>query len=227
LTDFVGTTDWRTDITVKDWRQWPRPGSASTTTDVDWEIDQLIRAATDERADALGEIAAQDAEFRSDFLALLAATPRSHPWTYRLMHIAGLVGTLMVMHFKEAQKRRRPSQVCPALRPPIPVPGHAAYPSGHATQAHLIARCVGECIKQGMSDQTAAGDIQAALTALAKRIARNREIAGLHYVSDTWAGEQLAADIFAFLSGPKMPKHGSPPQSRFAYAIGKAKLEWP
>jgi len=226
LVDFAGTTDWRADTEVKDWEDWPTPPAISGNTDVDGEIDDLVKAAINERADALGEILAQDTEFLTDFLALLAITPRSHPWTYRVMHIAYLIGLFVAMHYKEEQKRRRPSQVCPALRPPVPVPGHASYPSGHATQAHLIALCLSECIKQGMSDQTAAGDLGAALTALAERIARNREIGGLHYKSDSEAGKKLAADTFAFLNGAKMPKHGTPAQSRFAYAIGKAKLEW-
>jgi acid phosphatase (class A) len=37
------------------------------------------------------------------------------------------------------------------------------------------------------------------LQALAWRIARNREIAGLHYPSDSAAGEQLATDILPYL----------------------------
>ena len=97
-------------------------------------------AAIDERADALGEILSQNDEFRSDFIAILGVTPQSHPATCRLLHIAELVGIMVSMHFKEVHKRRRPSQVCPALRPPIPLPGHASYPSGHATQAYLFIR---------------------------------------------------------------------------------------
>jgi acid phosphatase (class A) len=37
------------------------------------------------------------------------------------------------------------------------------------------------------------------LYALAARIGRNREIAGLHYPSDTEAGKKLAQDILPFL----------------------------
>ena len=39
------------------------------------------------------------------------------------------------------------------------------------------------------------------LDALAWRIARNREIAGLHYPSDSAAGKKLAADILPYLQG--------------------------
>ena len=49
------------------------------------------------------------------------------------------------------------------------------------------------------------------LLALADRIARNREIAGLHFPSDSAAGEALAARIFAILNSLDMPT--SVPQS--------------
>ena len=63
----------------------------------------------------------------------------------------------------------------------IDIPGHPAYPSGHATQATFIAELLSyfdpihrECY-QRMADE----------------IARNREVAGVHYRSDTLAGYQL------------------------------------
>ena len=45
------------------------------------------------------------------------------------------------------------------------------------------------------------------MNALAWRIARNREIAGFHYASDSAAGRDLAKDILAVLSG--MPQFNS------------------
>ena len=68
------------------------------------------------------------------------------------------------MHYKAKFNRERPSQVCPALLPPIPVPGHASYPSGHATQAHLMALCVADVVRNAVLD--------ANLKALAARIAK-------------------------------------------------------
>jgi membrane-associated phospholipid phosphatase len=76
------------------------------------------------------------------------------------------------------------------------VPGHAAYPSGHATQSFLIARCLAAAVEGGPSALASE-----ALDALANRIARNREIAGVHYPSDTAAGRDLAAQLFAALDG--------------------------
>ncbi len=54
------------------------------------------------------------------------------------------------------------------------------------------------------------------LEALATRIARNREIAGLHYPSDSAAGKKLANDIL-----PRLQKCDV-----FDYAIKGAQYEW-
>jgi membrane-associated phospholipid phosphatase len=121
------------------------------------------------------------------------------------------------MHFKQQANRPRPSHVCPALLPPIQVPGHASHPSGHATQAHLIAACVKLALP-------AAGTLTAALSAdldaLAARIARNREIAGLHYPSDSAAGLALATGIVPLLNNAaNVPT--------FTTALTAAKGEWP
>ena len=52
------------------------------------------------------------------------------------------------------------------------------------------------------------------LKALARRVARNREIAGLHYPSDSVAGRRLADAVFAVLS-----RHSGDGLSRGQYAL--------
>jgi len=79
-----------------------------------------------ERPDALGEILGQRKEFMRYFLAVMHSRSHSHPATFRVLTIANLVATMVVMHFKEYHDRPRPSQICPALLPPFPVPGHAS-----------------------------------------------------------------------------------------------------
>jgi hypothetical protein len=90
----------------------------------------------------------------------------------------------MIMHFKFQHKRARPPQLEPRLRPMVDVPRHPAYPSGHSTQSHLIARV--------MAAVTGRSDIEKALWEAADRIAQNREYAGIHYASDSAAGAFLA-----------------------------------
>jgi hypothetical protein len=55
------------------------------------------------------------------------------------------------------------------------------------------------------------------LEALAWRIARNREIAGLHYASDSIAGEQLATAILPYLQGTH----------EYQTVLLEARKEWP
>jgi membrane-associated phospholipid phosphatase len=83
--------------------------------------------------------------------------------------------------------------------PPIAVPGHASFPSGHSTEAHLMARLLARVMPAAVTQprNPAAGSMNPSaaslLQRLAQRIARNREVLGLHYPSDTHAGVFLAA----------------------------------
>jgi hypothetical protein len=172
------------------------------------ELTTLIRLAEDERGDALGEILAQNAsyqDFMAYFIALLKITPRSHPKTFQLGHVAGLVGILVAMYFKRypgggRQPRARASQICPALVPPIAVPGHPSFPSGHATQSMLMALCLGQAAKQQQDQANHPGVWDPLLQGLSRRIARNREIAGLHFASDSNAGFELARQTYNVLA---------------------------
>ncbi|HEY8612954.1 MAG TPA: hypothetical protein VIL69_16915, partial [Roseomonas sp.] len=181
------------------------------------EIDNLVLAAADERADALGEILNQDIDFIGEFVELLGASPHGHPHTFRLLFAASLIGQFAAMHCKNVHNTPRPSRLCPALLPPIPVPGHPAFPSGHATQAYLIAELAAHVLPASLAPL---GDV---LRERAKRIARNREIAGLHFESDSKAGRALALAIASILqNAAKMPV--------FAHAtagtVAGAKAEW-
>ena len=104
--------------------------------------------------------------------------------------------------------------------PPIAVPGHAAYPSGHATQARLVAACAKLALPDpndvsGLPNPTTVA-LSAALDVLATRIARNREIAGLHYPSDSGAGAELATFCLDLLKSVQI----------FKDVVALAKAEW-
>jgi hypothetical protein len=128
-------------------------------------------------------------------MSLLTITPGAYRRTYRVLHIASLIGSFAALYFKHRYNRPRPTHFCPALMPPIPVPGHSAYPSGHSTQAHLMALCISAIVNAALAAPDPAV-FDANLTVLAQRIARNREIAGLHYQSDSEDGAQLAQQLF-------------------------------
>ena len=61
------------------------------------------------------------------------------------------------------------------------------------------------------------------MVVLADRIGRNREIAGVHYRSDTEAGVTLANNIFAVLTDDPDAKAK---MTRFWQAVENAKKEW-
>jgi membrane-associated phospholipid phosphatase len=179
------------------------------------ELDDLVTAAQDERADALSEILSQADEFISYFMNLMTTRPTAYPATLRVLNIASLVALFVSMHYKGLYRRPRPSELCPALLPPIVVPGHASFPSGHATQARLMARCMGDVLN-GLPQRAAMVDD---LKTLARRIRRNREIAGVHYESDSIAGKTLADHILPLL-------RGLPANSWYRAAVNAAHAEW-
>ena len=167
----------------------------------------------------MGLILSQDVEFFTDFLAVLTIRPGSHPQTWRVLHIASLIGSFAALYFKGKYDLPRPSQICPALLPPIPVPGHSSWPSGHSTQAHLMKNCmlrIFAATAMPAADQTV---LNSDLTILADSIARNREIAGLHYPKDSEGGARLADLLNSVILTP-----GAVPL--FDSAIAAAAGEW-
>ena len=135
-----------TGITIQDWTHWTNPDDNNHLQSDPYEIGLLVIAAQDERADALGEILSQADEFISYFMNLMTISPSSFPKTTRVLYLASLIGHLVAMKLKAYFNRMRPSQLCPALLPPLAVPGHASFPSGHSTQAHLMALCINDVL---------------------------------------------------------------------------------
>jgi acid phosphatase (class A) len=112
----------------------------------------------------------------------------------------------VVMRMKKQFNRVRPHFLQADINPTIDVPGHPAYPSGHSSQAHLFARILGELMPSRRAD----------FLKSAFEVAVRREIAGVHYPSDTAAGALLAESYFRYLSG----------NPDFLTAVAKARYEW-
>lgn len=188
----------------------------------DDRIDELRILAVTERPEALGEIVNQHQNQQLCFLQLLMMSQKSHPATYFVMKLAARVGEVVMMRLKRQFNRARPSQVCPSLYPPLAVPGHAAYPAGHALIAHLTANCLIEVTTRG---NPAKSPYEKALNELAARIGLNRVIAGFHYKSDIRAGKEAADKTHQFLKS--MPATAvTPPNFNYASAVAAAKAEW-
>jgi len=216
LNEFAVNANWRNIQILPPWAgDPPNWSSAAAQAVIQGELDDLVTAAQDERADALSEILSEADEFISYFMNLMTTRPNAYPATLRVLNIASLVALFVSMYYKGKYKRPRPSELCPALLPPIVVPGHASFPSGHATQARLMARCIGDALSGLTQRDTIVDDLKT----LARRIRRNREIAGLHYESDSTAGKALAQSILPLL-------RSLPADGWYQNALSAAKAEW-
>jgi hypothetical protein len=165
--------------------RYPPPGSSQFRQ----EINDLITLQNTRRAAALSEIVAQNDNFQQYFLGLLTTNARSRSKTYLLLKIAARVSETLMSVYKVIENRPRPSQYYPPLAPPLDVADHSSFPSGHALGAHLMAFCASE----------GAPHARIPLARLAHRIARNREIAGFHFRSDTTAGQEIASQALKIL----------------------------
>lgn len=190
----------------------PAPPRDDATTIIE-EIPKLVGRDADRKAQKDAILEQKDA-FSPVMLRYLMVTSASHPRTFEVVKVAVLIGRAVVMYYKNEFKRSRPAQLSPQVRPMFDTPPHASYPSGHSTQAHLVAALVCELHPQGVDPQW-----RAALFKLAGEIAENREVAGVHYPSDSEAGKTLAAALFNILKEKtQCPK--------FRDLLEEAKKEW-
>ncbi|GAC1343448.1 MAG: hypothetical protein NVSMB18_19280 [Acetobacteraceae bacterium] len=169
------------------------------------EIDFLLNQAQ-KRASRAPEILAQAQDASNYWRDMLMINAASRPATWDLITAAATVGHMVAMHFKLKFRRPRPVQFYPALMPPILTPPHPSYPNAHALEAALITACV-ELVVPAMREP---------LDQLAKRVAENHEIAGLHFRTDTNASFALAPQLRdQLLRGPL-----------FGEILAQARAEW-
>ena len=84
-------------------------------------------------------------------------------------------------HYNRIRSYQLFPQLTPGFMPLVKFPMHPSFPSGHSTEAHFIAQVFEDICGKNQS----LGD-------LAWRIGVNREIAGVHYRSDTTGGKIMA-----------------------------------
>ncbi len=192
---------------------------AAVPTGGDWyveQIDKVLRAAV-EREDRLPEILSQADGFMAFFCNLIGLPPARAPITFGLLDIAQRWATPLVMALKNDVAARRPDAASTRIVPVIETPAHGSLPSGHATIATLMARLLTKL----MYPQPGPAHPKALqLDRLARRIAFNRVVAGVHFQIDSRAGYalglQLAAHFIGLAEGRGQPK-------RFDVAMGMAK----
>jgi hypothetical protein len=112
--------------------------------------------------------------------------PSIRPYSANLIHDVLTDFHPIILYYKKVYDRVRPSYLDPNLTTAIEVPRHAAYPSGHAAQSMLIAFVLSDL------DPANAETYKES----AESIAYYREVAGVHYPSDSAAGQILATQYF-------------------------------
>jgi hypothetical protein len=158
------------------------------------ELEALLALMEDDRDRYLGEAIGQADAVLFYYTGLLGMIEGNKPWTRALIAFALQAGEFVAMHFKAKFKRIRPSGLCPGLLPPFGPPRHASFPSGHATQCHLLSYVLLQipALRVRFGEE---------LVWLARRAAVNRERIGVHYRSDSTAGMHLALGVITGLMG--------------------------
>ncbi|HUG22983.1 hypothetical protein [Piscinibacter sp.] len=166
----------------------------------------------------LAEIAAQ-AEHPGVFFALaLGMTTKTHMYTLDLMDAVNDIVAGPVHSIKAQLQLPRPSQFrtdlgSDAADPWIPDPWHTSYPSGHAAGAYALAAV--------LTELTGASSLR---DDVARRIAKNREKAGVHSERDTSAGEQLGTALGQWMVAAAALR--TPPYDVWAALFVLAANEW-
>ena len=194
--------DWETTIVLP---VPPNHRSARTLVEIEYLVGlQATRTPADE-ARISGEADGNGWVFgKHRFADLLAGDkgPKSKDLVIAAMEDLSPV----IFKMKKKYDRVRPSFLDPRLKPAMKVPDHPAYPSGHAAQALFMAYLLAEL------DPSNRDVYLADAIAIAKR----RELAGVHYPSDTAAGGLLARQMLDALLA----------QKQFQKLVEKARAEW-
>jgi acid phosphatase (class A) len=167
-----------------DLRVPPPPGPEETRSELDRM--QLISARLRDERSRARILMEAEADPRDLLLAEgLIPEPEAAPTLWEILERAGGEATYFALREKRKFSRLRPATLRPELGATIPDPPHPAYPSGHSTQIHTLAGLLA----------TLRPECEGAYRLFAAGVAFRREIAGVHFPSDTRAGEILAGSL--------------------------------
>lgn len=177
----------------------------------DEQVDKVLRAAV-EREDRLPEILSQADDFWPFFESVVGVGFAQAPHLFELVTVAQSWSMQLLMGLKHALAARRPFQYSTLVMPAIPTPGHGSVPSGHATVAALTAELLYALFYSGRTDTTSVARAEV-LDRLARRIAFNRVVAGVHFPVDSLVGYALGTQLaraFLALADPQRFRFPAP-----------------
>ncbi|MBT9555417.1 MAG: phosphatase PAP2 family protein [Myxococcales bacterium] len=178
------------------------PGEEVTRT----EIDLLLALQKARTPEQLALIREEVGALEPLFLRRMGGTERTHPKTLAALRAAVAEVDWFLFAEKFALMRLRPHQVDSRVEPVIRVPRHPAYPSGHAGESATLARVAAALLPERAAE----------LESYAQAMAHHREIAGVHYPSDSAEGRRIGLAVAsALLTDPG-----------FVALLDAAKGEW-
>jgi len=202
---------------VLGWQVATAGSAAAAQAFIKAELEYLQQLMHDDRDRYMPELLGQADGAPLSWIGVMRLDRGQAPWTLALMSIALRIGEMIAMHYKYFYKRPRPSTLFPGLLVPFGPPLHPAFPSGHATQGALMTLFLRRI-------PNVAARFGVELDWLARRLAKGRERAGLHYPSDSAAGLMLATAVDAILT-PGDPNYIA--VGVLNTVLANAKAEWP
>lgn len=170
------------------------------------EIEGLLALQLQRTPQQIKQINEEAPDLVPVFLAEFATSLQKKPKTTKMLREALIDVDYFLFAEKIALLRPRPHQVDGRIHPAIAVPKHPAFPSGHGGESAAIALLLAKLIPQQSSH----------LNTFAQSVGHNREIAGVHYPSDTQEGVRIGQMTAKLLL--ETPK--------FNVLVDAAKREW-
>ncbi|MDB5503632.1 MAG: hypothetical protein JWR89_3534 [Tardiphaga sp.] len=162
------------------------------TTEIFQSQLRFLDEYSDLREDRASEILSQTSYPFPFWASIVYLHPDRTKKTIELLDAALRLANFVEMRFKHALACRRPNEYSLQVQPIILTPGHGSFPSGHATENHMIARILWELRKAAYGMSPVLGE---QLMRQAARIAINRTVAGVHFPVDTAVGQMLGLTL--------------------------------
>ena len=181
---------------------------AAAKVDMSEQVDSVMRAAI-EREDRLPEILSQAVALWPFFESVTGVQLSRAPAFAELLTSVEDWIVKVLMLLKHEVAAHRPVRASSMIMPLIQTPGHGSLPSGHATQAAFNAEILCFLMYHDNATGKAYPDDQVridVLDRLARRIAFNRVVAGVHFPVDSLVGYKLGRQLaraVATLAGVK------------------------
>ena len=145
---------------------------------------------SDLRDDRMAEILCQLGPQHAFWSMLIYLQPSRTPKTIELLDTAVRFAIFTEIRFKHAIAAPRAIEYSSQIQPMIQTPGHGSLPSGHSTQAFIIAVVLRALFKQPPTSVYSQQVMRQAY-----RVAMNRTVAGVHFPVDSIAGHVLGTSL--------------------------------